>query len=105
MDPNSDAIFSQLAELQKKIREKLQGLKVSSTAGGGMVKVECDGYGNILKLQIEPEVVDKKDVELLEDLIKAAVNEARSRSRKQATEEMQKLIGIPFPDIMGGLPV
>ncbi len=104
LDPSK--VLSQFTELQQGLQDKLNSLEIEATAGGGMVKVSCNGYGDITKLSIDPEAVNKDDVELLEDLIRAAVNQARARAREQAQEELRKLFGgIPLPDMFGGLPV
>jgi len=85
---------SQLAEL----KEELGDRKVSATAGGGMVTVECNGRQEILSIKIDPQVVDPDDVEMLEDLIVAAVNDARRRAEELVKEEMGKLTGgMPLP--------
>ena len=61
--------------------------------GGGMVIVVANGHQEIVSITIAPEVVDPEDVEMLEDLVQAAVNEARRKSQELAAEEMEKLTG------------
>ena len=102
IDPKN--IMSQVAEMRKQVDEKLGQIEVEASSGGGMVKVSCNGFGDITGLKIDPEVVDPKEVELLEDLIRAAFNEARTKSRERAQEEMRKLVPFPLPDFLGGLP-
>ena len=76
-----------------KLEKKLKKLKVEAEAGGGLVKVEANGKQEILKIKIDPELVEKKDVKLLENLILSAVNEARKKASKLAAEEMAKNMG------------
>ena len=68
---------SRVAELQ----ERLDAQEISASAGGGMVKATVDGKGSIKALTIEPTVVDPEDVEMLEDLVLAAVTEAQNKAR------------------------
>ena len=84
-----------------KLQEELAEKTVETTAGGGMVKVVVNGKQQIVSLQIEPEVVDPEDVEMLQDLILSAVNEALSKSQEMVTAEMSKLTGgMNIPGIM-----
>jgi DNA-binding YbaB/EbfC family protein len=78
-----------IAELQ----EELSNRTIEATAGGGMVKVVANGKQEIISIKIEPEVVKSGDVEMLEDLIIAGVNEAIRRVQEMAKEEMSKLTG------------
>ena len=77
----------QMAAMQEEIGKR----KVAATAGGGMVTVEVNGKQEILSIKIDPEVVSKDDVEMLQDLILAAVNEA---SRKVDDEVQSKVGGL-----------
>jgi DNA-binding YbaB/EbfC family protein len=104
LDPNR--IMSQVTELQAKLQEKLDAIEESATAGGGMVTATCNGRGELTGVRIDPEVVDRDDVELLEDLVRAAVNEAQTQARNRAQEELRRLFGpLPIPDGFGGLPL
>lgn len=76
-----------------KAQEELATQIVEGTAGGGMVKVEMNGKNQILSVKIDPEVVDSDDVEMLEDLIIAALNEAQEKVSKTSESEMGKLTG------------
>ena len=83
----------------KTIQEELQQKTVTASSGGGMVTVEADGRGHIRKIKIEPSVVNAEDVEMLEDLIVAAVSEAQKKAAEVAQEEMSKITGgmqLPF---------
>jgi DNA-binding YbaB/EbfC family protein len=94
-------MMRQLQEMQAKmarIQEDLGEKEVVGTAGGGVVKVTADGHQQILSIEINPDVVDPKDVDLLQDLVLAAVNEALDRSRELAASELGQLtagLGLP----------
>jgi nucleoid-associated protein EbfC len=94
-------MMRQLQEMQAKmarIQEELGHKEVVGTAGGGVVKVTANGHQQILSIGINPDAVDPKDVELLQDLILAAVNEALDRSRELAASELGQLtagLGLP----------
>ena len=88
---------SQMLKLQEELAEKT----VEATAGGGMVKAVANGKQQILSIHIEKEVVDPEDVEMLEDLVLAAVNDALSRAQEMVAEEMNKLTGgMNIPGLM-----
>ncbi len=76
-----------------KMQEELAALTVEGSAGGGMVTVSANGQGDIMSVKIDPEVLGDGDVEMLEDLVLAAVNEALRRSKDLATEKMGKVTG------------
>lgn len=80
-------------EEMMKMQEELGSREVSAQAGGGMVEAVVNGKGQLLKLKLEPEVVDPDDVEMLCDLVVAAVGEAQRRAQDMMQEEMQKLTG------------
>jgi len=90
-------LMKQLQQAQERIQAEIAALVVEATAGGGMVKVVMDGQKQVKSLTIDPEVVSKDDVEMLQDLVLAAVNEA---SRK-VDEEVQARIG----GLTGGLKI
>lgn len=79
----------QMEEIQKELENK----RVEGTAGGGMVKVIANGKQEILEIKIEPEVVNPNDVEMLQDLIVAAVNQARQKALELMAEDMSRLTG------------
>lgn len=84
-----------------KIQNELANRTVEASSGGGMVTVTCDGQQNFLKIKIDPEVVNRDDVQMLEDLILAAVNEARRRSQELMAEAMGKATqGMILPGMM-----
>jgi hypothetical protein len=80
---------ARLAKLQEELAEKT----VEASAGGGMVTVVANGRQEILSVRIEKEVVSPEEIDLLQDLVRAAVNEALSRSREMMAAEMAKITG------------
>lgn len=77
----------------KKLQEELENKEVEATAGGGMVKVVATGKQEIKSIEIKPEVVDPDDVEMIQDMIMAAVNEALRKSQEMVQQEMSKITG------------
>jgi DNA-binding YbaB/EbfC family protein len=93
---NLSSMMKQAQKLQAKMMEmqaELGNRTVSAQAGGGMVEAVVNGRQELLVLRIDPEVVAPDDVEMLQDLIQAAVNEALNRSREMMAAEMAKLTG------------
>lgn len=89
-------MMKQAQKLQSKmlkLQEELADKSVETTAGGGMIKVVANGRQQILSIQIEKEVVDPDDVEMLQDLILAAVNDALAKAQEMVASEMGKLTG------------
>ncbi|MDZ7581415.1 MAG: YbaB/EbfC family nucleoid-associated protein [Deltaproteobacteria bacterium] len=89
-------MMKQAQKLQAKmlrLQEELAEKTIESTAGGGMVKVVANGRQQIVAIRIEKEVVDPDDVDMLQDLIMAAVNDALTRSQEMVSSEMAKLTG------------
>lgn len=92
-----------LQEEMQKMQEDAKKKTVEATAGGGMVTVVANGGGEIISIKIERDVVNPDDVEMLQDLILAAVNEALRRAQEMVNEEMSKLtMGMQIPGL-GGL--
>ena len=94
------------AEMQR-VQEEARNKTAEATAGGGMVKAVASGAGEILSITIEKDVVNPDDVEMLQDLIIAASNEALKRAQELVESEMSKLTGglqIPGMGGPGGLP-
>ena len=90
---NPQKLLKQLQQKQEKMQEEIAALVVSATAGGGMVKVEMDGQKNLKSLTLDPEVVSKDDVEMLQDLVVAAVNEAARKVDDEVKEKLAALTG------------
>jgi len=95
-------IFEQAQQMQVRMQEmqaELEKQTVTAAAGGGLVTVDADGKGTITRVKIDPSVADPKDVEMLEDLVLVAVNEAQKKASELAKGEMGKLTGgldLPF---------
>ena len=84
-----------------KLQEELAQKTVETSSGGGMVKVVANGKQQIVSIEIEKEVVDPEDVEMLQDLILAAVNDALTKSQEMVSDEMGKLTGgMKIPGLM-----
>ncbi|MBX9940255.1 MAG: YbaB/EbfC family nucleoid-associated protein [Candidatus Obscuribacterales bacterium] len=101
MQPDFEQIMRSMSKAQEqlmKVQGELSNTVVEGQAGGGAVKVTCNGEFSFKSLKIKPEAVDLSDLTMLEDLILAAVNDA-SRKAKEAGEEKMKssMSGIPMP--------
>ena len=83
----------QLQEKMAKMQEELSEKTVEASAGGGMVTVVANGKQEIVSIKIDPEVVDSDDVEMLEDLVLASINEALDQAKEMAGAEMNKITG------------
>ncbi len=92
------AVQAKMEQMQEELAEK----RVEATSGGGMVKVVANGKQEILEIKIDPEVVDPEDVEMLEELVLAAVNQARE---KAAELQMDGLSGLTGGLKIPGLPL
>jgi len=91
----------QLQEKMTKLQEELGQKTVETSSGGGMVAVVANGKQEIVSIKIDPEVIDANDIEMLEDLVLAAVNDALYQARRMVSEEMTKLTGgIKIPGII-----
>ncbi len=93
---NFGNIMKQAKKMQERmmaLQEELAGKTVEATAGGGMVSVVVNGKQEITSLTIDPEVVDRQEIEMLQDLIIAAVNDGIRRAQQMCSEEMKKLTG------------
>ncbi len=95
-------LLQQAQEMQGKfaqMQEELQHQTVSASSGGGLVSVEANGQGTLRSIKIDPGLVSKGDVEMLEDLVLVAVTEAQKKAQALAGESMGKLTGglsLPF---------
>ena len=93
---NMQAMIKQAQKMQEDMalkQEELEAREYDVAAGGGVVNVKINGKKEILSVKIDPEVVDPDDVDTLEDLIVAAMNEAVKKVEAVSTEEMQKITG------------
>ena len=94
---NLQNMMKQAQQMQERMQKQMAEMKVEATAGGGMVTVVMNGAKQIQSLKIDPEAVSKDDVEMLQDLILAAINDAQ----RKADEALQKQMG----GLMGGLKI
>ena len=100
-----NSILQQAQKVQSRIesvQKELEKLEVEGSSGGGMVTVKANGKQEVLSIKIEPEVMSE-DVEMLEDLVLAAVNQALNRAQEAADEQMQKATGGMMGNLPGGM--
>lgn len=103
--PNMGNLLKQAQQFQSKIaklQEELGERTVEASSGGGMVTVVVNGKQEILSVRIDPEVVDPEELEMLQDLIIAAANDALSRAKEMIDQEMGKLtsgLNLPIPGL------
>lgn len=101
-------MMKQAQEMQEKMQEKMGSMKselammeVEGVSGAGMVKVIADGSGHIKSIKIDPSLVDKDEVDVLEDLIAAACNDVKAKAEAAHQEKMSELTaGLPLPEGM-----
>ena len=99
-------MFKQLQGLQSRMgemQEKLKGVRVTGSAGGGLVTIEMDGQMQVEKVTIAPEAVDPRDIPMLQDLVLAAVTDALDRLKEKIRDEVSQatgLLGLP-PGMFG----
>ena len=86
-------MMQQAKQMQEKLQQQMAELRVEASAGGGMVTVVVDGTKQVQSLKIDPDVVSKDDVEMLQDLIVAAVNDAQRKVDQQLGQSMSGLLG------------
>ena len=94
---NIKQLMKQAQQMQDQMQKKLAELRVEGTAGGGMVKIEMSGSKEVLSVKIDKDAVDPNDVEMLQDLVLAAINEAG----RKVDDEMQSQIG----GLTGGMKI
>ncbi len=103
---NLKSIMEQAQEMSgklKRVQEQLRHRTAQATVGGGMVEVTVNGQLELVGVTIDPQAVDPRDVEMLQDLVLAATNLALVRAREMAQSEMQNATGIPIAQLMGQL--
>jgi len=86
-------MMQQAKQMQEKMQKQMAELRVEATAGGGMVTVTMSGTKQLESLKIDPEVVSKEDVQMLEDLIVAAINDAARKVDEQLGQQMSGMMG------------
>src|SRR4051812_44188842 len=94
---NLQNMMKQAQQMQERLKKQMDDLRVEATSGGGMVTVVVSGNKQLQSLKIDPEVVSKEDVEMLQDLIVAAINDAQ----RKADDELNKSMG----GMMGGMKI
>lgn len=103
MNGNLQKMMKQAQKLQRQMLEAQEALaqeRVEATSGGGVVRVVADGQQNVLEIKIDPQAVDPEDVEMLEDLVLAAVTEALRKSRELAEERLGAFTkGLKIPGL------
>lgn len=105
MGMNMQKMMKQVQKMQTelaRVQEELGTKTVEGSAGGGVVTVIANGHQEIQQIKIDPDVIDPDDVEMLEDLILAAVNDALRKARELSAEEMQRVTGgLNIPGMPG----
>jgi DNA-binding YbaB/EbfC family protein len=86
-------MMQQAQQMQERLQRQMAEMRIDGTAGGGMVTVTVSGNKQVLALKLDPEVVSKDDVEMLQDLIVAAVNDAHRKVDEALAQQMQGLMG------------
>jgi DNA-binding YbaB/EbfC family protein len=102
--PNMQNLMKQVQQMQErvaKVQAELEQKTVTADAGGGMVKATANGKQQLVKIEIEKEVVNPEEKEMLEDLVVAAANKALEKAAAMAQEEMQKATSGMLPNIPG----
>jgi DNA-binding YbaB/EbfC family protein len=98
---NIQSMMQQAKEMQQRLQQQMADLRVEATAGGGMVTVVITGTKQVQSIRIDPEVVSKDDVEMLQDLIVAAVNDANRKVDEQIGQSMSGLMGgLKIPGLL-----
>src|ERR671923_653536 len=90
---NINQMMKQAQQMQERLQKQMGEMRVEASAGGGMVSVVVNGNKQIQSLKIDPEVVSKDDVEMLQDLILAAINDANRKADDQLGKQMSGLMG------------
>ncbi len=96
MAKGMSGMMKQMQKMQKKmmrLQEEIADRRVEGTAGGGMVTAVVDGKMSVVEIRIDPAVVDPEDVEMLEDLVLAAVNQGQQKAQEMVNQEMGQLTG------------
>ena len=94
---NIQSMMKQAQEMQERLKKQMAEMRVEATAGGGMVTVTVNGSKQVESIRIDPEVVSRDDVEMLQDLIAAAVNDA--------VRKVDERLGQSMSGLMGGLNI
>lgn len=101
---NPMELMGKLREVQaemERVKQSLDDMIITSSSGGGMVKVTANGNRKVLKIEIDPDIIDRSDKEMLEDLVVAAVNKAMEDAEEQARQALAKVSSGMMPNIPG----
>jgi DNA-binding YbaB/EbfC family protein len=90
---NIQKMMQQAQQMQERLQKQMADMRVEGAAGGGMVGVVVNGHKQVLSLKIDPEVVSKDDVEMLQDLVVAAIADAHRKVDETLANQMQGLLG------------
>ena len=90
---NIQAMMQQAKQMQEQLQKQMADLRVEATAGGGMVTVVMSGTKQVQSIRLDPDVVSREDVEMLQDLIVAAINDANRKVDEQLGQQMSGLMG------------
>jgi len=97
---NLQKMLKQAKEMQERIQRETAEMRIEGSSGGGMVTVTLDGSKNLVSCRIDPEVVNKEDVEMLQDLIMAAFNDANTKVEEALSEKLGALgAGMKIPGL------
>ncbi len=97
---NIQKMLKTAKEMQERLQKEMAEMRVEGSSGGGMVNVVLDGTKNLISLEINPEVVDKEDTEMLQDLIIAAFNDANAKVDEAISEKMGAFgAGLKIPGL------
>ena len=90
---NIQQMMKQAQQMQERMQKQMEQMRIEATAGGGMVTVVINGSKQVQSLTIDPEAVSKDDVEMLQDLILAAINDAHRKADEAMSKQMQGMMG------------
>ena len=90
---NIQQMMKQAQQMQDRLQKQMAEMRIEATSGGGMVTVVINGQKQVLSLTIDPEAVSKDDVEMLQDLILAAINDAHRKADEALSQQMGGLMG------------
>ncbi len=90
---NIQKMMQQAQQMQERLQKQMGEMTVEASSGGGMVTATITGHKNLVGLKIDPEVVSKEDVEMLQDLIVAAINDAHRKVDEAVANQMQGMMG------------
>ncbi len=90
---NPQQLMKQAQQMQERLQKQMNEMRVEATAGGGMVTVVMNGAKQVMSIKIDPEAVSKDDVEMLQDLILAALNDAQRKADEAMQKQMSGLMG------------